>query len=236
MKIENTNFVFDPIAARYDFCNRLFSMGLDRRWRKALVCALAPQSCDKILDLCSGTGDVVFSFLKHSPAKDLTALDLSEPMLHLAQEKQILIGSKKWMRGAQIKYHLADIAATSLESSSYDIATCAFGIRNVTDRQAALVEISRLLKPSGRLGLLEFSLPSNRLLRALYLFYLQRLMPIGGRLFFRDPKPLSYLAASIDHWQNQVDFTKELIEAGFTNIKTKPLCLGIVTLWLAQKA
>jgi demethylmenaquinone methyltransferase/2-methoxy-6-polyprenyl-1,4-benzoquinol methylase len=232
---KKTNFVFDPIAGRYDRCNHLFSLGLDRRWRKALVRAISPAANESVLDLCCGTGDVVFSLLCHTPVRAVTGADLSESMLHLAQEKQILLGSKKWMQNAQPAWVLADAAKTSFDAASFDVLTCAFGIRNVTDRLAALAEFSRLLKPSGRLGILEFSIPSNRLLRELYLFYLKTLMPAFGAWLLKDRRPLDYLAASIDHWHNQVNFAQELMDIGFTNIQQHPLTAGIVTLWLAQK-
>jgi demethylmenaquinone methyltransferase/2-methoxy-6-polyprenyl-1,4-benzoquinol methylase len=232
---KKTNFVFDPIAGRYDRCNHLFSLGLDRRWRKALVRELSPAENESVLDLCCGTGDVVFSVVRHTPARAVTGADLSESMLHLAQEKQILFCFKKWMRNAYPAWVLADVANTSFDAASFDVLTCAFGIRNVTDRLAALAEFSRLLKPSGRIGILEFSIPSNRLLRTVYLFYLKRLMPSLGGFLLRDRRPLDYLAASIDHWHNQVNFAQDLMDNGFMNIRQHPLTAGIVTLWLAQK-
>lgn len=235
MENRGTQFVFDPIAGRYDCCNRLFSLGLDRRWRKALVGAVNAQPGDRVLDLCCGTGDVVFDFLRYSPVHRAEGVDISESMLHLAQEKQMLLGRKKWMAGSEITWQPADAAHLPYEDNSFDLVTCAFGIRNVTERKAALAEAYRVLKPSGRLGILEFSVPSNPLLRLVYLLYLSKLMPAAGILLLRKKEPLNYLAASIIHWHNNVDFAEELTGAGFKNIKKCPLTAGIVTLWLAGK-
>lgn len=235
MKQDGTQFVFDPIAQRYDCCNRLFSLGLDRRWRKALVSAVNAQPGDRVLDLCCGTGDVVFDFLRYSPVRRVEGVDISESMLHLAQEKQILLGRKKWMADSEITWQPADAAHLPYEDNSFDLVTCAFGIRNVTERKAALAEAYRVLKPSGRLGILEFSVPSNPLLRSLYLLYLSKLMPAAGLLLLRKSHPLKYLAASIINWHKNVDFAEELAAAGFSSINKCPLTAGIVTLWLAGK-
>lgn len=234
-KIQNTDFVFDPIAVKYDRCNHLFSLWLDHLWRKRLVQSLQPNSGDKVLDLCCGTGDVVFSIAKHSPARDITGLDLSESMLHLTQEKQICLSGKKWMRGKQLNWMCGDAAVTPFESSTFDAITCAFGIRNITDRSKALAEMNRLLKPAGRLGVLEFSIPSSLPLRRLYLLYLTKLMPLIGTAFLGNRQPLLYLAASIQNWHNNVNFSQELTAAGFTNINARQLNGGIVTIWQAAK-
>ncbi|MCE5185647.1 MAG: ubiquinone/menaquinone biosynthesis methyltransferase [Planctomycetaceae bacterium] len=232
---ERTKFVFDPIAPHYDRCNHLFSFGLDRRWREALVRAACPQLNEDVLDICTGTGDVVFDVLRYSPARKVTGIDLSEPMIHLAQEKQILLGSRKWMRQARLCWKTADIMSAGLADGGYDLATCAFGIRNIADRSKAFHELNRLLRPNGRLAILEFSLPSNPLVRLVYRFYLQILMPVFGRAVTGRRDALRYLSKSIVHWHTSVDFRQELSAAGFNEIRSKALTLGIVTLWLARK-
>jgi demethylmenaquinone methyltransferase/2-methoxy-6-polyprenyl-1,4-benzoquinol methylase len=153
MSDQNTHFVFDPMAAKYDRCNHLFSLGIDHLWRKKLVKAVYPYTHQHVLDVCTGTGDVVFSFLKHSPVQNITGVDLSESMIDLAQEKQIRYSSRSWMWNKKISWKLADAAQTGLDSECFDIATCVFGIRNIPDCAAALNEIHRLLKIKGRLGI-----------------------------------------------------------------------------------
>jgi len=235
MNTSNTHFVFDPMAAKYDRCNHLFSLGIDHLWRKKLVKAVYPYTHQHVLDVCTGTGDVVFSFLKHSPVQNMTGVDLSKSMIDLAQEKQIRYSSRSWMRGKKISWKLADAAQTGLDSDSFDIATGVFGIRNISDRAATLSEIHRLLKIKGRLGILEFSLPSNPLLRFPYNFYLNRIMPLLGKWVIGDKEPLHYLARSIGHWHREVDFSSELARAGFKLVRRTPLTGGVATLWVAIK-
>jgi demethylmenaquinone methyltransferase/2-methoxy-6-polyprenyl-1,4-benzoquinol methylase len=235
MNTMNTKFDFDDIAERYDRCNHLFSFGMDYRWRRRVVKALNPQMQQHLLDLCTGTGDLVFAFLKHSPVRHVTGVDLNERMLSLAQEKQIRLASKSWLRNKRIHWSPADAACTGLASNQFDFVSCAFGLRNIPDRSAVLTEIHRLLKPHGKLCILEFSLPANPLLRFLYRFYLNILMPTAGRLVVDSAEPLKYLADSIHHWHTNVNFPNELAAGGFTLVRKSPLSGGIVTLWLARK-
>jgi demethylmenaquinone methyltransferase/2-methoxy-6-polyprenyl-1,4-benzoquinol methylase len=232
---QNTHFVFDPMADKYDRCNHIFSMGIDHRWRKKLIRAVYPYPHQQVLDVCTGTGDVVVSFLKHSPVKNITGVDLSESMIDLAQKKQIRYSDRSWMRNKKISWKVSDVGQTGLDSDAFDIVTCAFGIRNISDRPAALNEIRRLLKPKGKLGILEFSLPANPLLRFPYNFYLNRIMPSLGKCVIGDKEPLRYLAQSIGHWHTEVDFSSELAEAGFKLIHKTPLTGGVAALWVAVK-
>jgi demethylmenaquinone methyltransferase/2-methoxy-6-polyprenyl-1,4-benzoquinol methylase len=235
MSEQNTHFVFDPMAAKYDRCNHLFSLGIDHLWRKKLVRAICPYPHQRILDLCTGTGDVVFSFLKHSPVQNITGADLSESMIDLAQEKQTHFSNRRWMRNKNISWKVADAVETDLAIEGFDAVTCAFGIRNISDRTAALSEIHRLLKSKGKLCILEFSLPANPLLRFPYNFYLNRIMPSLGKCVIGDKEPLHYLAQSIGHWHTEIDFSSELAQAGFKLIHKTPLTGGVATLWLAVK-
>ena len=230
-----THFVFDPMATKYDRCNHVFSLGIDHLWRRELVKSVNAHPRHHVLDLCCGTGDVVFSFLKHSPVKNITGVDISESMIDLAQEKQIHCSSRNWMRDKKVSWKLADAAQTGLDSDGFDIVVCAFGIRNISDRTAALNEAYRLLKPKGKLSILEFSLPSNPLLRIPYTFYLNRIMPLLGKWIVGDKEPLQYLAQSIAHWHTEVNFSGELAQAGFKLLRKAPLTCGIATLWVAIK-
>lgn len=224
-----TNFDFDPIARRYDLCNHLFSLGLDRRWRRLTVRALRPGAGDRVLDLCCGTGDLVFAFARHSPAQSITGLDLSEAMLGRAREKTTPALKERlgWIGG--------DAAATGLADEAFDIVTCAFGLRNMPDRLAALREMRRLLRPGGRAAILEFSLPKSPLLRGPYLFYLRTLMPLGGRLLFVSRGPLDYLADSIMEWSRQFDLPRAAAEAGLEHLSRRSMTGGIVMLDILQR-
>ncbi|MCI0500046.1 MAG: ubiquinone/menaquinone biosynthesis methyltransferase [Planctomycetales bacterium] len=234
MNSQRTHFVFDPIADKYDRFNRLFSFGIDRGWRKKLVQMVQPHPNQQVLDLCCGTGEVVFSFLRHTLARTVTGADISETMIDFAQEKQIRFSSRPWMQNKTIAWHVCDAAQTGLAPGSFDVVTCAFGIRNVPDRQAALGEMHRLLKSKGKLGILEFSLPAHPLGRTLYGFYLHRLVPRLGKCILGAPEPLHYLANSIQGWHDEANFAAELDKAGFKLIRKTPLTGGIATLWLAH--
>ena len=231
----NTHFDFDPMAVRYDRCNHLFSFGIDHLWRRELVKTVGAHPRQHLLDLCCGTGDVVFSFLKHSSVQNVTGIDLSEAMIDLAQEKQIRFVSRRWMNNKNLIWKVADAVETGLETGTFDFVTCAFGIRNIPNRMAALNEIRRVLKPKGKLYILEFSLPASPLLRWPYQLYLGRLMPQLGKIVVGAKEPLQYLARSIRHWHSEVAFSTELAEAGFKLIQKTPLTAGVVALWVAVK-
>lgn len=235
MSEPGTNFDFDGISVRYDRCNHLFSCGIDHLWRRYLIKSVNPHPQQHILDLCCGTGDVIFSFLKHSSVKNLTGVDISETMIDLAQEKQIGFSGKPWMQNHNLTWKVADAVQTGLESNTFDFVTCAFGIRNVSDRPAALGEIYRVLKPKGKIYILEFSLPTNPLLRGPYQFYLGHIMPQLGKWVVGTKEPLQYLSKSIRHWHNEVHFSTELGKAGFKLIRKTPLTGGVATLWIAAK-
>lgn len=230
-----THFDFDEMAGAYDRCNHLFSVWIDHWWRRELVKAANPKIQQRVLDLCCGTGDVVFSFLKHTATKHVTGLDISEPMIERAQQKQERLAKKIWLRNKTIDWQVGDAAKIDLADKSIDFVTCVFGIRNISDRAGMLKEAHRLLRPRGKVFVLEFSLPSNPILRGMYRFYLGAIMPLVGRLVIGSGKPLKYLAKSIVHWHTQVNFTTEIAEAGLSLVRKVPLTAGIVTLWVIRK-
>ncbi|MBP8605293.1 MAG: ubiquinone/menaquinone biosynthesis methyltransferase [Phycisphaerae bacterium] len=234
MTNENAQFVFDAIAADYDRFNRLFSFGIDRWWRRKLVEMVRPHPHQQILDLCCGTGEVVFSFLRHSLVRTVAGADISEAMIDFAIEKQIQYSTKPWMQNKSLAWHVCDAAQTGLAAGSFDIITCAFGLRNISDCSAVLNEMRRLLKPKGKLGILEFALPSHPLAGKVYDFYLNRLMPHLAKPVLGASDPVRYLADSIRRWHNTVDFAGQLDKAGFKLICKTPLTAGIAALWLAH--
>lgn len=234
MTKETTQFIFDGIAADYDRFNRLFSFGIDRRWRRQLVKAVQPHPHQQVLDLCCGTGEVVFTILRHTLARTVVGADISEAMIDFAMEKQIRFSMKPWMQNKSLAWHVCDAAHTGLAAGSFDIITCAFGLRNIPDCPAVLNEMRRLLKSKGKLGILEFSLPAHPLARALYKFYLDRLMPHLAKPVIGSADPVRYLADSIRRWHYEVDFAGQLDKAGFKLVRKTPLTAGIAALWLAH--
>ena len=230
-----TEAMFSTIAARYDRCNHLFSLGIDHAWRKRLVRLLSPKEGSRALDLCCGTGDMAFALLKHSLTRDVVAVDCSETMIQLAQEKRMLRAPRRWMSGKTLRLRVEDAAALSFENDHFDLVTCAFGLRNIPDRTAVFTQMHRVLKSGGQVGICEFSLPAHPVLRGPYWFYLSRIMPLLGRVVVGDAEPLRYLARSIQYWHQNVPLDKELTQAGFVNVRATPLTGGIVTLTIAQK-
>ncbi len=231
-----TEAMFSKIAARYDRCNHLFSLGIDHYWRKRLVHLLSPKTDDTVLDLCCGTGDMAFALLKHSLTRYVIAVDCSETMIQLAQEKRMLRVPRRWMSGKTLRLRVEDAATLSFENDNFDLVTCAFGLRNIPDREAVFVQIQRVLKPGGQIGICEFSLPAHPMLRGPYWFYLSRIMPLLGRVVVGDAEPLRYLARTIRNWHQTVQLGKELTQAGLVNVRSIPLTGGIVTLTIAQKS
>jgi demethylmenaquinone methyltransferase/2-methoxy-6-polyprenyl-1,4-benzoquinol methylase len=226
--IQTEDFTFGQIAGRYDLCNRLCSAGLDRRWRKTAAKILNPQEAEQVLDLCCGTGELAFALARHSPAASIIGLDISREMIEQSQKKRDPALS------GRIDWQVADAVQTGLPSQTFDLITCAFGLRNIPDHLAALSEMHRLLRPQGRIGILEFSFPKNKFLRGLYWLYLRYVMPAAGVLLFARRKPLDYLAESIRTWNDEFDLPAVCRQAGLTYVRAQSLTCGIVTLHLLQ--
>ncbi len=216
-------FDFEPIAARYDLCNRLFSFGLDRRWRLTAAALLNPQPQERILDLCCGTGEMAAALARLQPAAEIIGLDISPAMIEQAEKKYATLSE-------QITWQVGDAVQTELPPSSFGLIACAFGLRNIPDLSAALKEMKRLLHPAGRIGILEFSLPKNKLVRRLFWMYLRYLMPAASVPLFGRPNPLIYLAESIRTWNDELDFRGVCRQAGLSYSAGHRLCAGTVTL------
>jgi demethylmenaquinone methyltransferase/2-methoxy-6-polyprenyl-1,4-benzoquinol methylase len=227
--------LFSTIAARYDRCNHLFSLGIDRYWRKQLAQMLVLKADDAVLDICCGTGDMALSVLIHTPVHCVWGIDCSETMIQLAQEKRIRRAGRGRLRGKTLRLSVQDAAALAFEPGMFAAVTCAFGLRNIPDRARVLAAVFRVLAPGGQVGICEFSLPRFGLLRSVYWAYLSRVMPLAGRVVIGDAEPLRYLARSIDHWHKTVRLEEELAGAGFVDCRCRLLTGGIVTLTVARK-
>lgn len=227
--------MFSAIAARYDRCNHLFSLGIDHYWRKRLARALALQAGHTALDICCGTGDMAFALLKHTPVRQVWGIDCSQTMIQLAQEKRMRRIDRQPSADNALRLRVEDAAELTFEDAQFDGVSCAFGLRNIPNRPAVLKQIHRVLVGGGRVGVCEFSLPAHPVQRALYRFYLSRVMPMAGRVVLGSTEPLRYLARSIDHWHNTVHLADEFIQAGFTDVRSIALSKGMVTLTIAHK-
>jgi demethylmenaquinone methyltransferase/2-methoxy-6-polyprenyl-1,4-benzoquinol methylase len=219
--------MFDRIAHRYDLLNHLLSAGRDPVWRDRLARRLAAGAPETVVDLATGTGDQLLALLGRCPTiRRGLGLDVSLGMLQHGRPK--LAASTAAGRLALIH---GDALALPLRSGSTDAVTITFGIRNVADVAAALVEMSRVLRPGGRVLILEFGLPSVWLLRRLYLLYFRYVLPLLGGLISGDSDAYRYLNRTVESFPYGEQFCALLRGAGFTQVAAQPLTFGVVYLY-----
>jgi demethylmenaquinone methyltransferase / 2-methoxy-6-polyprenyl-1,4-benzoquinol methylase len=224
------NSMFARIARRYDVANRLLSGGVDVWWRRRLVAAVRTQSPSKVLDLATGSGDVAFALSKGLPSKvAITGMDFCQPMLDEAVIKQQSNG-----RYPNITFVQGDGLALPLADGSFDAVTISFGLRNMEDRHRALSEIHRVLRPGGRLYVLEFSQP-KRWFRPAYYLYLRHFLPSVASLVTGDRRAYEYLCGSIEQYPDHGTMTAEILRAGFSGVEVTRMTFGSVALHIAQK-
>ena len=221
--------MFDRIAPRYDLLNRLLSGGIDGGWRRAALAELCAPKDARILDLCTGTADLIVGALRDSPGRRATGVDLSLPMLLLGKRK--LEARALDARAALLA---GDAERLPLRDALFDGALIAFGIRSVPDQHAALTEIRRVLKPGGRLVVLEFSTPQGAL-GALYRLYARHVLPRLGGLLSGDRAAYRYLPESIERFPAPAAFAAMLERAGFASVRYRPLTLGVAHLHRGER-
>jgi demethylmenaquinone methyltransferase/2-methoxy-6-polyprenyl-1,4-benzoquinol methylase len=220
--------MFDRIAPRYDLLNRLLSAGIDVRWRRACVDDLRLEGPALVLDLCTGTADLLLETLSRETAGRGVGVDLSREMLERG-------AAKLRRRGLAPRSNLlvADVERLPLREGTFDAAMVAFGIRNVSDPDEVIREVHRILKPKGVFVVLEFSLPPG-LLGRLYGFYFERILPRIGGLVSGDPEAYSYLPASVGRFPSPEHFEISLRRAGF-RVGRRRLSGGIAYLYRGEK-
>lgn len=219
---------FSSIAGWYDFLNHFLSFGQDIYWRKRLVRHVRSADKGMVMDLAAGTLDVSTELLKKNPEINVLALDYTLPMLAEGKSKVEFAGSKIFL--AQ-----ADGRTLPMHDKSVDSVTIAFGIRNIVPRDEAYKEILRVLKPGGRLCILEFGTGKRRIWRGVYNFYLTKVLPLIGRLISRDKGAYSYLADTIKGFPASDELALEMKRAGFSRIFYYPLSSGIVYVHVGEK-
>jgi demethylmenaquinone methyltransferase/2-methoxy-6-polyprenyl-1,4-benzoquinol methylase len=224
--------MFDRIAPTYDVANRILSLGLDRGWRKRAARALPNRESLAVLDIATGTADLLLYFCKICPnISRAVGVDMAEEMLLRAREK---VSNSPFSK--LVSLERADGASLPFKSASFDVVSIAFGIRNIVLKKQALSEMFRVLKSDGVALILEFSLPTNSLVRYFYLIYFRHILPLLGSLISRDNKAYRYLNCSVESFPMPQIFKDELLEVGFQSVKVEPLSLGIATLYSARKA
>lgn len=229
-KGEKIQQMFGAIAPRYDFLNRLLSFGIDRRWRTKAVRLLKYREGSRILDVATGTGDVALEIALRTPdSVKITGADFCREMVELGAAK---VAASPYADRIDLK--VAPCEDLPFADNTFDSITIAFGIRNVVDRRLGLAEMWRVLRPGGRMVILEFSTPRSHLFRQLYYFYFRRLLPIVGGLFSRY-NAYKYLPDSVLEFPSQEEFSRMLADAGFRNIHLHELTFGIATIYVGEK-
>ena len=217
--------VFGSVASKYDVMNDAMSLGIHRIWKDAMMDWLAPRPGQTLLDVAGGTGDISFRFLERAGHGHATVLDLTEPMLiegRKRAEADQMASSLDWVVG--------DAMALPFANNSFDVYTISFGIRNVTRPQEALNEAFRVLRPGGRLMVLEFSQIPNDLMQKVYDLYSFNIIPKLGKAIANDRDSYQYLVESIRKFPDQETFLEMVKQAGFEQAKYRNLTMGVACL------
>jgi demethylmenaquinone methyltransferase/2-methoxy-6-polyprenyl-1,4-benzoquinol methylase len=222
--------MFDNIARRYDFLNRFLSLGIDIYWRRRAIRLLKKESLSQVLDVATGTADVALEIYRQLKPEKITGVDISENMLAIGREK---ILRKKL--ADKIVLESGDSENLRFEDNTFDAATVAFGVRNFESLKKGLKEMNRVLRPGGKIVVLEFSRPTLFPFKQLFQFYFRHILPLIGRMTSKDPKAYTYLFESVQAFPQGKDFLNILSETDFKNGKCIPLTLGICSIYLAEK-
>lgn len=220
--------LFDSIAPKYDLLNTVLSLGTDRHWRRHAVGRLKEKRFEKVLDLCAGTLALTIILLKKNRHCRVTAVDFSETMLKKGLS-QLPFGSKDRVEIAKM-----DAMKLDFPQKSFDAVMCAYGLRNVESNEVVLRSIRSILKPGGRLVVLEFFQPDGILTKLFNITYAQIVIPVVGRLISKSPHAYRYLRDSVRSFYTPVAYRELLKSVGFKDIKIKPLSGGITHLITAE--
>src|SRR5258706_5137047 len=230
-RAQRVNDLFATIAPRYDLINDLQSFGLHRRWKRRLIHLAKVRSGARSLDLCCGTGDVAFA-LANAGAK-VTACDFSGPMLEVARQRLL---SRRSRDNEALTFLRADALNLPLPSNTFDILIIAYGLRNLADFRAGLVEMLRVLKPGGKLLILDFGKPDFAPWRAAYFAYLKLFVPVFGKIFCGNSATHAYILESLKKYPAQKGIAAMLTELGCHDVQIENLLGGVMSINTAVKA
>lgn len=225
---ERIREMFDQISPRYDFLNHLLSLNTDVLWRRRAAARL--EGVKRVLDVCSGTGDLAFEIHRQWGAQ-VVATDFSQKMLRIGKLK----AARRSLEGA-VRFQAGDALRLPFRDGSFDAATVAFGIRNVVDGAGAIAEMARVVRPGGRVVILEFTLPENRLLRGGYLLYFSRVMPRIGRMVARSEiDAYRYLPDSVARWPRPDELKAQMERAGLADVAFDLIFGGVAAIHVGTK-
>ena len=221
--------MFNNIAKKYDFLNHVLSMGIDKLWRKKAVKLLKPLQPKMILDIATGTGDFALANLKLNPEK-VVGIDISTEMLAVGRKK---IAKKNLSH--KIELLEGDSENIQFNNNIFDAITVAFGVRNFENLKKGLKEMNRVVRPGGKVVVLEFSKPRKFPIKQLYNFYFFRILPFWGKMISKDASAYTYLPESVDAFPDGEDFLNIYKDCGFTETKQIKLRFGIASIYIGTK-
>lgn len=228
---QDVHLMFDRIARKYDLLNRIFSFGQDIVWRKKLARMLSRHKCAEVLDLATGTADVLISGFKHNIyMKTGVGIDMAGEMLRAGQRK---IENSK-LSGKTVLLR-ADALALPISDNSFDAITISFGIRNVVEVEKALKEMHRVLRAGGKCLILEFALPANSILRRMFLIYLRNFIPFIGGLLTHDKSAYRYLNQTVETFPCGEQFADIMRQVGFGDVRVKSMTFGVAMIYEGTK-
>lgn len=224
--------MFGEIAGKYDFLNHLLSLNIDRYWRWRTVRTVAPKSGDRILDVCTGTGDLALAYHKASKGEaEIVGADFCHEMLALGHQKGM-----KARAGDRLTFIEADTQSLPFPSDRFNIVTVAFGLRNVADTDAGLAEMTRVCSPGGHVAVLEFSSPEWQPFKGIYSWYFRNVLPRIGQMLARNAESAySYLPESVGEFPQGEALAERMRRVGLIEVSYRPLTLGVATLYVGKK-
>jgi demethylmenaquinone methyltransferase / 2-methoxy-6-polyprenyl-1,4-benzoquinol methylase len=224
--------MFGEIAGRYDFLNHLLSLNVDRYWRWRTVRTVAPKRGDRILDVCTGTGDLALAYHKAAKGEaEIVGADFCHEMLALGHQKGM-----KARAGDRLTFIEADAQSLPFPSDRFNIVTVAFGLRNVADTDAGLAEMTRVCSPGGHVAVLEFSSPEWQPFKGIYSWYFRNVLPRIGQMLARNAESAySYLPESVGEFPQGEALAERMRRVGLTEVSYRQLTLGVATLYVGKK-
>ncbi len=221
--------MFNNIAGRYDFLNHFLSMGIDKGWRKKAIAEAGELKPTRILDVATGTADLAIAAASLKP-QHIDGIDIADQMLVVGRKKIEEVNLSNI-----ITLQTADSESLPFETGHFDVVTCAYGARNFEHLEAGLTEMGRVLRPGGKVVILEFSHPTGFPIKQLFGFYFKFILPLMGRLVSKHSRAYTYLPESVMAFPQGEDFCKILTSCGYKNAKARPLTFGITSLYTAYK-